>query len=251
LSFTKCHPRLINLHPTFPDLVAQSLPKNGAEWAAINNRLINSATFRDIVISLLSTYGLYLITSILFMEPWHMITSFVQYMLLLPSFVNILMVYAFCNLHDVSWGTKGDNVANDLGTVATKTGKDGQIVAEVAMLTERKDINAQYDAKLAELKVRPKEVKARRDAKTKQEDTFKIFRTWTVLFWVMSNAVLIIVLTTPQLTKFFNLQGDVKTGFNPYLTFIFWTVAGLSTVRFLGALSYLIQWFIRDCRIGG
>lgn len=55
-----------------------------------------------------------------------MITSFVQYLLLLPSYVNILLIYAFCNLHDVSWGTKGDNGASkDLGA-AMKVDKDGQ-----------------------------------------------------------------------------------------------------------------------------
>lgn len=54
-----------------------------------------------------------------------MLTSFVQYLLLLPSYVNILLIYAFCNLHDVSWGTKGDNGANkDLGQ-AKKVDKDG------------------------------------------------------------------------------------------------------------------------------
>jgi chitin synthase len=55
-----------------------------------------------------------------------MITSFVQYLLLLPSYVNILLIYAFCNLHDVSWGTKGDNGASkDLGQVK-KVEKDGK-----------------------------------------------------------------------------------------------------------------------------
>ena len=55
-----------------------------------------------------------------------MLTSFVQYLLLLPSYVNILLIYAFCNLHDVSWGTKGDNGASkDLGQ-AKKVEKDGK-----------------------------------------------------------------------------------------------------------------------------
>ena len=36
------------------------------------------------------------------MDPWHMFHSFPQYMLLAPSFTNVLNVYAFCNLHDVS-----------------------------------------------------------------------------------------------------------------------------------------------------
>lgn len=29
-------------------------------------------------------------------------SSFLQYLLLAPSFTNVLNVYAFCNLHDVS-----------------------------------------------------------------------------------------------------------------------------------------------------
>lgn len=63
--------------------------------------IIKNAAFRDIILSLLSTYGLYILMSVLYMDPWHMITSFVQYMLLMPSYVNILNVYAFCNTHDV------------------------------------------------------------------------------------------------------------------------------------------------------
>ena len=73
-----------------------------------------------------ATYGLYLISSIMFFDPWHMLHSFVQYLLLLPSYVNILLIYAFCNLHDVSWGTKGDNGSSkDLGQAKTVQ-KDGK-----------------------------------------------------------------------------------------------------------------------------
>lgn len=31
-------------------------------------------------------------------EPWHLITSFVQYLLMAPSFINVLNVYAFANV---------------------------------------------------------------------------------------------------------------------------------------------------------
>lgn len=49
-------------------------------------RLIKSnAAFRDIVISLAATYGLYFIGSFMHFEPWHMFTCFIQYMFLLPS----------------------------------------------------------------------------------------------------------------------------------------------------------------------
>jgi cellulose synthase/poly-beta-1,6-N-acetylglucosamine synthase-like glycosyltransferase len=42
-----------------------------------------------------------------FAEVRVLVSTFFQYMYLLPTFVNIIMVYAFCNLHDLSWGTKG------------------------------------------------------------------------------------------------------------------------------------------------
>ena len=44
-----------------------------------------NATFRDIVISLAATYGLYFVASFMHFEPWHMFTSFIQYMFWLPS----------------------------------------------------------------------------------------------------------------------------------------------------------------------
>lgn len=63
--------------------------------------LLSQPGFRNVIISMCSTYGLYILSSLLYLDPWHMITSFVQYMLLLPTYVNLLNVYAFCNTHDV------------------------------------------------------------------------------------------------------------------------------------------------------
>ena len=50
--------------------------------------------------------------------------------------------------------------------------------------------------------------KQKRDAKTKMEDWFKLFRTRTVLSWMFSNALLIIIFTTPSLEKAL-LQHDI------------------------------------------
>lgn len=38
-------------------------------------------TFRNIVLSLIATYGIYIVASLLALDPWHMLTSFVQYLL--------------------------------------------------------------------------------------------------------------------------------------------------------------------------
>jgi chitin synthase len=52
--------------------------------------IFQNRIFRDLIVSSASTYGLYLLSSILFFDFLHMFTSFVQYLLLSPSYVNIL-----------------------------------------------------------------------------------------------------------------------------------------------------------------
>lgn len=143
----------------------------------------------------------------------------VQYLLLLPSFINILMVYAFCNLHDISWGTKGDNSSSDLGSVTAVKGKDGKQVVEIEFPNGKSDINNNYENFLNVLRAPKEKESGKRDAKTKQEDYFKNFRTKTVLAWVFSNALLIVVLTNDNILNwFYNLISYQKTNdFNPYL----------------------------------
>lgn len=103
-----------------------------------------------------------------------MLTSFIQYLLLLPSYVNILLIYAFCNLHDVSWGTKGDNGASkDLGQVK-KIEKDGKEMAEVAMPTRQEDVDALWAQARQELRVPEKEVREKRSAETKRSDRMSL-----------------------------------------------------------------------------
>ncbi|KAF9999747.1 Chitin synthase, class 2 [Entomortierella chlamydospora] len=222
-------------------LVVQPVWGHYSEMIAL---LKTQGAFRDTVISLLSTYGLYMISSLMHFEPWHMFTSFFPYMFLLPAYVNILMVYAFCNTHDVSWGTKGDNKAPELGG-AHKVTKDGKEVIKLEKPSNREDIDAIYQLNMQELSVRPDAVKEKRDQKTKQEDYYKMFRTRLVLTWMFSNALLIIIMTNSFTT---DTDADKKTStvssdemFNPYLSVIFWSVAALGAVRFVGSTLYLIM----------
>ncbi|KAI8997956.1 chitin synthase-domain-containing protein [Gaertneriomyces semiglobifer] len=222
-----------------------TIPKTSEEWRNIGTILQQRPALRDIFVSLASTYGLYFIASFLYFEPWHMFTSFIQYLFLMPSFLNILMVYAFANLHDVSWGTKGDNsAATDLGQVtATKT-KDGKQIVAVEVPTDRNDINANYSTFVSRLQQpRPKD-KSSRDAKTKTEDKFRQYRTNLLLSWMFSNALVVIVLTSEVMSTylFTKLGVDENDGqFNPFLKFTFYSVLGISCVRFIGCVVYLIQ----------
>lgn len=68
-----------------------------------NKSLGHSMVFIDVVVSFASTYGIWLLASILALDPAHMFTSLLSYILLAPSMINVINVYAFSNTHDVRY----------------------------------------------------------------------------------------------------------------------------------------------------
>ncbi|KDQ16092.1 glycosyltransferase family 2 protein [Botryobasidium botryosum FD-172 SS1] len=198
--------------------------------------IFTNSIFRDIVISLVATLGLYVIASLLFFEPWHMITSFIQYLLMAPSYINVLNVYAFANVHDVSWGTKGDNkVSTDLGTVVATGANKNEV--EVAVPTEEKDINAAYDDAIAVLNSKPPKAEQKVDEATQQEDYYRGFRTKVLLAWTLSNGLLAAaVVSATGSTR----GPGAANAVNGYMAFVLFSVAGLAAFRFIGSTSYMI-----------
>ncbi|GME70245.1 unnamed protein product [Ambrosiozyma monospora] len=106
---------------------------------------ISGLTFASMWISMASTYGLYALSSILYLDPWHIITSSAQYFLMLPAYTCLLQIYAFCNTHDVSWGTKGDNApSSTLGKALIVTDEEGQEIFKLEIVGEQRDIDSMY-----------------------------------------------------------------------------------------------------------
>jgi chitin synthase len=165
-----------------------------------------------------------------------MITSFGQYLLMAPSYITVLNVYAFANTHDVSWGTKGDNkVSTDLGVVAA--GKDNKNEVEVAVPSEEKDIDAAYEDALHVLQTKTPKEKTKVDEHTRQEDYYRQFRTNVLLIWTLTNGLLATVIVTA--TGSAADRGAAAT-VNGYMAFLLFSVAGLALVRFIGSTSYMI-----------
>jgi chitin synthase len=200
--------------------------------------------FRDFVVATGTTYGVYVISSIVHFELWHVITSLVPYLLLLPTYTNIFMVYAFANLHDVSWGTKGANTVEALAPAAKKVNEKGETVFEY-ISSDAEDISESWKVcyrKLGEFRSEKTDVKSKRDEKTKQEDATKTFRTKVILLWIVCNGALVVLFTNQgSLEAFFpNRTGTV----NPYLTFLFWSFSALAVIRFCGSLIYMVEYAI-------
>jgi chitin synthase len=138
-------------------------------------------------------------------------------------------VYAFCNAHDVTWGTKGDNVINkDLG--AARTSKNGTV--ELDMPSEQLDIDSGYDEALRNLRDRVEVASPPVAESQLQEDYYRAVRTYVVIVWMVCNAILAMGVS--------EIYSNKDVGNNFYLKFILWSVACLALFRAIGSSAFLV-----------
>ena len=190
---------------------------------------IGNNIFTNLVVSTCSTIGLYFLMSFIYLEPWHMFTSSAQYFALLPSYICTLQVYAFCNAHDVTWGTKGDNaIHTDLG--AAVQGKGNTV--ELEMPSEQLDIDSGYDEALRNLRDRVEVDQPAVVESQAQEDYYRAVRTYMVVIWMMCNAILAMAVSEAYSGTY------IKS--NYYLKFILWSVASLAAFRCIGSTTFRI-----------
>ncbi|KAG6815723.1 Chitin synthase, class 1, partial [Tephrocybe sp. NHM501043] len=198
--------------------------------------------------AIIATFGIYFIASFLFFDPAHMFHSFPQYLLLAPSFINVLNVYAFCNLHDVSWGTKGSDKNEALPSLKSKATADAAVVEDT--MNTQEDINAAFQETVT--RALTKEEADETNEKPTRDDENKTFRTRLVASWMLSNAALAIAIenlhgwlnieakniTGEYIQKWLN---DMATKRNMYFTVLLYSTFFLALVRFIGCLYYWTQ----------
>ena len=220
-------------------LISQSFSRlsPGQNW------FIAGGTSRDILISMISTYGVYFASSLIYGKGLHIFSSILQYLLLLPSYINTVSIYAFCNAHDISWGTKGDNKAIPNQTLKRGGKKDVSVDMspldyQIPRLTNE-DLDRRFKSALAEIRTSPAAELNAVDANTAREDYYKNFRTWFVLFWVMTNGLLIVIVSSPEVSLM--LTGNGNSNFsNPYMQFIMYSIATFAFIRFIGCIIYML-----------
>lgn len=210
-----------------------------------------------LIAAAISTFGIYFIASFLYVrirslgfcslstnapiqrDPWHMFTSFLQYLCLAPSFTNVLNVYAFCNLHDVSWGTKGSDKAEALPSVSSKKGKTEEAVVEEAT-RNKEDLDAHFKDTVtrALTKLEVKEV----IEKPTMDDQNRTFRTRLVAFWMLTNAGLAVAIENINGLPSNDEAKDeaaLHAKQNVYFQIILWSTFGLAAVRFAGVRGFI------------
>ncbi|KAB8215287.1 chitin synthase-domain-containing protein [Aspergillus novoparasiticus] len=203
--------------------------------AAFIQSFFNSSGGGIVLIALVSTYGIYIIASILYLDPWHILTSSWAYFLGMTTSINVLMVYAFCNWHDVSWGTKGSDKVDALPSVTTQKDNNKRNFIE-ELDKPQADIDSQFEATVK--RALAPYVEPEEDGGKTLDDSYKNFRTGLVCLWVFSNLLLALMITATGVDKIC-LTNTSTTRTTWFFQIILWITAGLSLFRFIGSLYFL------------
>jgi len=182
-----------------------------------------------------------------------MFSSFFQYLCLAPSFTNVLNVYAFCNLHDVSWGTKGSDKEDALPSVKSSKGKDADAPVVIDTTKVQEDVDAAFKETVT--RAVTKIDVAETPEKPTMDDSNKTFRTRLVSAWMLTNATLAIAIENinglrsndPDLAAAQAAQQVQKQ--NAYFGVILYSTFALAAVRFSGCMYYFFKRnLFRFCR---
>ncbi|KAH6913854.1 chitin synthase [Coprinopsis sp. MPI-PUGE-AT-0042] len=195
--------------------------------------------------SVLITFGLYAFSSLLAFDPWHMFTSFIPYLLLSPAYINILNIYAFANIDDISWGTKQDaEPETDLGAVI----QDKQSQVDLEFPSEPADVDGIYVESLANLRDRvpvesgkprsPSAILAEKEQAAK--DYYADVRTNVLLAWVLSNVIVMLIIFSAGGGAGAFAPAETMNKTKGYLVFILAFTAITNLIRFTGSTLYLL-----------
>jgi len=188
-----------------------------------------SGTVAPIAAGLIGTFGIWIIASVLYMDVWHLLNSFLQYLFITISFTNVLSVYSFCNLHDVSWGTKGSDKAENLASVQTKKEKGGSTDDAVVEVEEATQQAVDERFKQTVLRAVAPFSEPEAEEKPTIDDANRTFRTRLVVIWLVLNASLCIAVS--------HVAAWQRT---IYFQTLLWITFGTSFARLLGFLYYMI-----------
>lgn len=182
-----------------------------------------------IKVAAICSIGLFFVSALMHGEFFHVVISFFQYIIMLPSFVNIFMVYAFCNTHDLSWGTKGIEAAHGVAAVAGGKAGGGRRLS----VTSAKQVMLQRQAE-------EREAKEKRAKDGQNRDRLEEFRSNVLMFWLACNGALVgVVVSTYNCSGGTRLAGDQMDLY--FMNFIFYSCMGFNGIRFIGSMIFILQ----------
>ncbi|KAI8810960.1 chitin synthase-domain-containing protein [Cladochytrium replicatum] len=199
------------------------------------------------VIALVVTYGLYIGSSLIFRDVAHIFTSMPGYLLLMPTYVNVMLPFALSNIHDVSWGNRPEDPQHR--NLPKNKMQDGKAVVTGVLTQDQHKLVVDVDELEAKLNKKPgKDSKEpgdrsarRRERKRKRdmtiEDRNKNVRMVLLFLFVVCN------MGGGAMIAYFGVATRdlaAKEAFkNTYTAIIFGSIAAFALVRFVGVILFV------------
>jgi chitin synthase len=200
-----------------------------------------------VVVSSVAVFGVYIAAGFLHLDPWHIFTSYAQYLFIVSSYTNILNIYAFSNFNDHSWGCKGARPEPSVQASAiSKTTTDHQVILEEPDIPQDHiDFHFEAVVKRALAPYVPPQIKIKRTL----DDDAKIFRTRLIGIYIFSNFFVCIFVLNDS-SKQLHWLGDSYWHKIWFFRIWLWANAACLYFRFLGSFvdlgkKYLCCIFMR------
>lgn len=167
--------------------------------------------------------------------------------------VNLVSAYAWCNVHDIIWGVKGDSRPETLPSVRVSHG------VEIPDVDVQKEIDPQtgdlilhnfgdyvntldglLDSNLDQCQEERILEMPTRDTATKQEDMYRNFRSLTVFLWLFLNSFLVMLIINIPTFSIFRPTASGGEGLL-YVGSVLWAYAGITAFQYLCTVLYALQ----------
>jgi chitin synthase len=171
--------------------------------------LLTSTLDQRAALAAVGAMGVYLLSALIHGDLFPILGSIAQYFFMLPTFLVGFPIYSFCNVHDISWGTKGLEAVS----------KDLQV--------DQSDSLAKRDNKVNKLEMYKQTIE---DADAR----FRSFRSQLVIGWLGSNILFILIVSMDFVGKF-------------YICWVYYLFFGFNAFKFFFFLLYMASTYGRSC----
>ncbi|KAJ5740494.1 Chitin synthase C [Penicillium malachiteum] len=191
----------------------------------------------------LGTYGAHLIASIFQLRLWRLLITWWADLIGMSCVANILMVYAFCNWHDVILHVPATDNTSALPQATSQKDKKSAFIEEVDRL--QLDIDTQF-SEAVQRALKPPDAEGDGWEPMSLEDSYKSFRTYLVLLWISSNILLVIYYSATGTNRFCFTDIPITRLWN-YTVATMWSIVVLSLFLFAGSMWFLAKTGVLSC----
>lgn len=215
----------------------------------IGNLIFEKRGFWNLGFPIVGTFSIYVATALLHGDPWHILTCSIQYILIIPSYIHIIMTHAcnytfiyliqVCNLNDMLF-KRNDSLYSTEISMPQLTPIDFPIPD---------DIDAQFLKAVNNLQIPDLGTS---NTQIDRKDILAAFRTRLVVMWIVTNSLMCIIMTSDLLHGFNTPFIDSFISLPEYLKFIMYSIFGITSVRCVGTILFIASqivfgWVIQNC----